>query len=297
MDNRGMPRQFANESCIFCQRPSSRSGEHVWPQWFLAMFPVEDGPYTWWIDGVPLANRDGRRRAHSAIGRVKVPACASCNAILARRFEAPAMQLVRRLFETDADVVFSAGEARSVGRWLLKTWLLLAHPAARDSEPGIALPRWKSVREDLWTWMVTGRRPPEGLSVWAIRRGDEASGSGSTRHISLPTVVADGHEVEFVCKRAGVLFLDISLAYHPGWPIEHPLEGEGRALRLWPRRPSESADFGALPEVGPREIAWMQGPRLHFFPGTFPSLDLPPLSADFNPTMDLPHRFLQMAAW
>jgi hypothetical protein len=30
-------------------------------------------------------------------------------------------------------------------------------------------------------------------------------------------------------------FLDVELVYHPGWEIEHPLEVDGRAARLWPR--------------------------------------------------------------
>ncbi len=141
------------------------------------------------------------------------------------------------------------------------------------------------------------RPPPAGLSVRANRRGDEGLGDGSTWRIALPTVVADGREVEFMSHRAGVRFLDVSLVYHPGWEIKHPLEVEGRALRLWPRDPNEPADFTVLPPVDPKDTSWLKGPRLPFFPGTFPSADLPPLSADLNLMMDLPHRFLQMAAW
>lgn len=261
------------------------------------MFPPSQGPYTWWTNGRPIEKRDGSPRSHSAIGRVKVPACTGCNGVLAERFETPAKPLMRELFETDGEVVLRAADALVVGLWFLKTWLLLAHPAARDSEPGIAHPRWDSVRDDLWGWMVNDRPPPAGLSVWVTRRGDEVPDRASMRHIPLPTVVADGIEVEFVCLRAGVRFLDVSLVFHPGWEIEHPLEAAGRALRLWPRHPREPADFTVLQEVGSTDVAWLKGPRLHFFPGMFPNPDLPPISSDLNLMTELPHRFLQMAAW
>jgi hypothetical protein len=69
----------------------------------------------------------------------------------------------------------SGPHAMDVARGFLKTWLLLAHPAAQESDP---------------------------------------------------------RSLQFRAKRAGVLFLDVSLVYHPGWEIEHPLEAAGRALRL-----------------------------------------------------------------
>lgn len=292
-----MAKQFDGKTCVFCPRPSSRGGEHVWPQWFLDMFPPEEGPYTSWVNGEPVLKRNGDRRAHPAMGRVKLPACIACNAELFKRFEKPAKELIRELMTPSGSAIFEDEAATIVSLWFLKTWLLLAHPKARDSEPGITPSRWHSVSEDLWTWMVNDQPPPAGLSVWVARIGDSVPNVSATRHVPLPTVVADGREVEFMSMRAGVRFLDVSLAYHPGWEINHPLEVEGRALRLWPRNPDEPADFGSLPSVNPKDTSWLKGPRLQFSPGTFPSPDLPPLSADLNLMMDLPLRFLQGASW
>lgn len=259
------------------------------------MFPSSKGPYTWHVNGRPVMKRDGSPRSHSALSRVKVPACRECNGILATRFELPAKPLIRRLFEADGHADFDGAEAHTVALWLLKTWLLLAHPAAIDSAPGVAPEGWGDVHDDLWTWVVKDQPPPEGLSLWARRR-PLIRPSGPLRHIPLPTIAANGRETRFACKRAGVGFVDISLVYHPGWPIEHPLERDGHVLRLWPRDPDMPTRFSSLADTG-EDIAWLKGPRLHFFDGMFPHPELPPLSADLNVMTDLPIQFLRMAAW
>ena len=105
-----MPKQFEGRTCVLCQiRASSPTGEHVWPLWLLKAFPPGKG-YTWWING-------------------------ELNSILSRGFEQPAKPLIRSLMERDGDVVLSGPHAMDVARWFLKTWLLLAHPAAQESDP------------------------------------------------------------------------------------------------------------------------------------------------------------------
>jgi len=116
------------------------------------------------------------------------------------------------------------------------------------------------------------------------------------QHIPLPTVIADGRTIQFRAKRAGVLFLDVSLVYHPGWEIEHPLEAAGRALRLWPRAADAEAGFASLPPVHSKDMGWLKGPTLDFLPGALGSADLPPLSSSFDPMGLLP-QFISGGGW
>ena len=93
-------------------------------------------------------------------------------------------------------------------------------------------------------------------------------GDGPTRHIPLPTVVADGRKIEFRVKRAGLRSLDVSLLYHPGWEIAHPLEADGRALRLWPREvDSGVADSASLQPVHPQGYGLGRGANDSLRPG------------------------------
>jgi hypothetical protein len=117
-----------------------------------------------------------------------------------------------------------------------------------------------------------------------------------TQHIPLPTVIADGRTIQFRAKRAGVLFLDVSLVYHPGWEIEHPLEAAGRALRLWPRSADAEADFASLPPVHSKVMGWLKGPTLYFLPGALRSANLPSLSPSFDPMGLLP-QFTSGGGW
>jgi hypothetical protein len=116
------------------------------------------------------------------------------------------------------------------------------------------------------------------------------------QHIPLPTVIADRRTIQFTAKRAGVLFLDVSLVYHPGWEIEHPLEAAGRALRLWPRAADAEAGFASLPPVHSKDMGWLKGPTLYFLPGALGSADLPPLSPSFDP-MEFLRQFTSGGGW
>lgn len=72
-----MAKQFAREACIVCPQ---QTGEHVWTEWFLSIFPPSQGPYTWWTNGrggqagpTPVGALDGVvagvSHSHSKISR------------------------------------------------------------------------------------------------------------------------------------------------------------------------------------------------------------------------------------
>jgi hypothetical protein len=291
-----MPKQFEGKTCVLCQvRASSPTGEHVWPLWLLKEFPPGKG-YTWWINGEQLLNRDGQPREQEAVDKVKLPVCIECNSILGRRFEQPAKPRIRSLLDRDGNVVFRGTHAMVVALWFLKTWLLLAHPAARESDPEVTPARWDSISIDLYSWMITNQPPPTGLSIWVTRRAEEGPEPAVTQRVPLPTVIADGSKLQFRVKRAGVQFLDVSLVYHPGWGIEHPLAAAGRALRLWPRAANTEADFASLPPVHPSDMAWVKGTTLYFLPGALGSINLPPLSSSLDP-MELLPQFTSGGGW
>jgi len=281
-----MPRQFDGQLCVLCrERPSSREGEHVWTEWFLSMFPESEGPYTRLINGEAERTRDGVTvRKHTAAERVKVPCCTICNGKLDERFEKLAKPIVRVLFESDGAVSLTTLEANTLGFWLLKTRLLLAHPRALSSMPGRTPQRWdlSQIPDDPYTWMITGAEPPPGLSLWAAREDASLTLSDEPRRLPLPTIVADGPTIRFQTFRCSVRFLDVTLVYHPGWEIAHPLESEGRAVRLWPSAGS-AVDFHSLSPVAPRDTVWVEGPTLHFVPGYYGRAELPPIdgSQDF----------------
>jgi hypothetical protein len=141
-----MPKQFQGKTCVLCRvRTSSPTGEHVWPLWLLKAFPAGKG-YTWWINGKQLLNREGQPREQEAVDKVKLPVCIECNNILSRRFEQPAKPCIRSLLDRNGNVVFDGGDGMTVALWFLKTWLLLAHPAARESDPDVTPARWDWLR-------------------------------------------------------------------------------------------------------------------------------------------------------
>jgi hypothetical protein len=71
-----MPKQLRGETCVLCQvRPSSPTGEHVWPRWLLKRYPPGEGKYAWWVSGKPVLKRDRQPRKHTSAGAVKLPMC------------------------------------------------------------------------------------------------------------------------------------------------------------------------------------------------------------------------------
>ena len=283
-----MAHRFSGQTCAFCrQRPSSRKGEHVWTEWFFSMFPTTDGPYRRYIGEKAETKSDGvTPREHPSAERVQLPCCTVCNPILNRRFEVPARPEIRTIFEANGQLSLDAPAAHAAGLWFLKTWLLLAHPLAKSSWPG---PRrtpfdLDAIPDDLYSWMIADEDPPEGLSVWIHRQDLSLPRAQETATLDLPEVVLNTVRTRFQALRCGVRFLDVSVVYHPGWPIEHPLEAQGRAIRIWP--PPDGCDLASLSAVPERTFNWACGPTLWFDDAALPA-ELPELSATLNLIMDL----------
>lgn len=282
-----MPGKFTNITCVLCRaRPSSRDSEHVLPTWFIVhFFPDENKPYSFEIGGRPVVKRDGSPWTHNNFTRVKLPCCTTCNNTLNERFEKPAKSIIKRLFADVSTVILNPNEAHIAGLWLLKTWLLQAHPAALyGSVPSVVIPQqWDltMVPDDLYSWMVNDQPPPTGLSVWITRMRNSLPDDPAGHRIMLPTVIADGRTIQFQARRHGVQSLDVSLVYHPSWPIEHPLEADGQAVRMWPRS-GGSVNIAELPAVNPRTMAWATGPDVYFEPGVYGKTNLPLLRAEMD---------------
>lgn len=254
---------------------SGRAGEHVLPTWLLDdLWPVADGPYTTHRDGHAITKRDGYVRSQTSSARFKLPMCPACNGVLNERFEVPAKPLIRRML-IDNEAVENA-DAEIVGLWFVKTWLLLTHPELLSSDPGWPSRPWEPLDPSLHDWMINAGQPPLFVSSWLIKV-DRAKMAVATRHIPLPTVVVDGQTLDFRVLQFGLGSVEIHLAHHPGWSIDHPLEAEGRALRLWPPGGAR-LDLAGLPAVPGNEVRWLKGPTLHFEPKAYWATKRPPLT-------------------
>ncbi len=273
---------------------SGNEGEHVLPRWLLKMWPAESGPFTLFRNSEPVLRRDGGIRTQASAVRFKLPVCRACNSELDQRFEKPAKPLIRRIF--NAGPPLDPSEVEIVGRWFVKTWLLLAHPQVRASDPGHELTPWQPFQQNLYGWMVSGSEPPAGLSAWATKIDRKAAQATETCHLALPTVVADGSTIEFRVRRFGLAWLDVSLVYHPLWAIDHPLEAQGQAVRLWPPHHTSGLDVGRLPLVRDREMAWLSGPTVHFRPHTHGKVELPALSVSTDFVAEL-GQTIHMVVW
>lgn len=277
---------FSGQLCSLCEvRPSTTGdGEDAWPRWLLKRFRGT-GPFTLYENDTPFLKRDGvtPRRSEGFPG-VKLPACDVCNPTLNRRFEEPAKPIIRRVFDAEAMLELSAEEAYVLAEWFVKTWLLLAHPAARHGEPRMIQKSWNLdlVIDDLYGWMTDGSPPPDSVSMWLMRQDltDANDGELVTLQTPLPSISADGRLIKFQSIWLGLDVLEATLVYHPHWPIDLPLEVEGRVARLWPRYKNEPLDLAALPPVHSREMSWLSGIRVVLPPDTFGVVPLPPLSPD-----------------
>lgn len=179
---------FSGRTCVLCRRrPSTKDGEHVWPKWYLEDPPGGQGPYKWLINDQPLLRRDGLTPVvEEELTRVRLPACRRCNAELNDNFELAAKTPLRRLLSGTTPPDLTPKDTEAVTRWLLKTWLLLAHPEVFYAHPLIE----KVHRGRLWPqpappeyyeWMVTDAEPPLGLSLWIYRAADRQPGETAPR--------------------------------------------------------------------------------------------------------------------
>ena len=123
------------------------------------------------------------------------------------------------------------------------------------------------------------------LALGDAKRAETTVDGDARYRIPLPTITADGRTTRFqeFTSRLDLLdagVLEVELVYHPGWEIDHPLERDGRAARLWPRDGRRVVDIGALPVLESRELSWVRGPRLVFAPSTYRRQARDPLSAE-----------------
>jgi len=288
--------------CVLCRsEPPSRRGEHVLPSWYLRdQERVGPPPYPWEVNGEPIRDRDGAPIARQERTRVLLPVGEQCNRILERRFETPSKAVVRRLFSARGQVALDASEAATAGLWLAKTLLLENHPAAYYADPVVESHafRWRGDEtppDRFFTWLVDGSPPPDGLSLWVHRtdEGDEDRRPPEFR-LPLPRLTADGTTVSFVTADQSWHGLNTTLVVHPGWSIDHPLERDGRAVRLLPS--TGAADLAALPVLYRRTVAWTRC-RVTLRDGSAGSPDLPPITESYFPFTALPELLPHVVLW
>lgn len=273
-------RSLKGEPCILCGvGVSGQKGEHVLPDWLLSeLFPDTAGPYTTYINGEPVAKSDGTPRQQTSVGRFQLAVCPRCNGALASRFETkPTRELIVQMVRLDAPL--TPGESEMAGLWFLKTWLLLAHRDLRASDDSWTPSKGWHPRPDLNDWMVGGDPPPDGLSVWLVKAGRDREAS-ETETLCVPEVEIAGESLGFGFHSFGLTWLDVSVVYHPGWPIAHPLEETGRAIRLWPHR-GDGFDVATLPTVLTGAFKWSSCAKIRLASNPFES-DLPPLSPSID---------------
>lgn len=274
--------------CVLCYaREATRRGEHVLAQWYLRDRGPGPGPYRWTKNGEPILNREGQPIAPQDRVRIQLPVCKTCNGEMNRRFEQPAKDALRRLFDARGAVVLGADELQALALWFLKTLLLQARPEVIYSAPKVSEAALKWDPSELpsrrfYDWLVTGDAPPSGVSLWLFRAEEGLDDLPPPEFvIPLPTVAADGTVTDFVCFQVTFHGLNITLVVHPGWEIRHPLEESGRALRLWPTPSVMGANVGALPVLPRNIVSWLRC-RVHLKPGVLGTAQLPPLRHSTN---------------
>lgn len=267
----------AREWCALCSSArSTPRGEHVLPQSLTrALFPPERGPYT-------TTSAEGVMRRQQ-FDSIKLPCCSSCNGELAHRFENPGAEPGRRLLSMEQPAL-TPDETRRAACWVLKTWLLLAHPRS-EFQP--ATPRtqpWSRAPAELFSWLINGQSPPTDLTMWAFRHDQARSTDQQDRAVpwmALPTVVADGVTTKFLVLDLTVALVNVTLVFHPGWPIAHVPASAGEVIQLWPL--AAGSHIARLPVLSYRPLRWRPGPELRFHPGTFPERNMQPLAPNVWP--------------
>jgi len=193
-------------------------------------------------------------RTQSSAARFQLPAGPECNDILDRRFEKPPKDFIRAMLLEGA--VLSGEELVTVGLWFVKTWILLAHPELVVSDPGFSMTSWEPWDPRWDEWMVSGGA--SGRPIRWLTKVDHNETAESPMYIDLPlgSVNRDGAPVFLIDFRLGETV--VSVLYHPEWKIKHPLEDDGRAIRLWPQATAETFDYSAFASVRRREVVWRE---------------------------------------
>jgi hypothetical protein len=104
--------------------------------------------------------------------------------------------------------------------------------------------------------MVEETEPPDAFSVYVQRqpvRDDESVEVIPPQHIHLPDEVVVGHaRLRFAARTFGLRSLRVTIVWHPGWPIDHPLLADGRVVRLYPI--ATVAELTPLPVISPKAV-------------------------------------------
>jgi hypothetical protein len=69
-----------------------------------------------------------------------------------------------------------------------------------------------------------------------------------TPWMALPTVVADGVTTRFQVLDLTLALVNVTLAFHPGWPIAHVPASVGKVIQLWPLAADTGLDEHATVE-------------------------------------------------
>ena len=268
-------------TCIFCVAPSSKSGEHVWPLWFLRMFN-DEGPFHLEVGGEPHLKKNRTLRTTANLEGLRVPMCQPHNAILNQRFEEPAKPIIRSAKQGVTDARWqnlTAAKVGSMASWVIKVGLLSKHPRATFDNPAMdaQLERWSDFDSELFDWLVTGAPVPSDLTVFASFASSLVDPDpAGTLHV--PGIIrADG--VTRMSRHVAFGFLDLSfdVLYHPMRRVRHPLV-PGRAVEVWPASVTGS-DLQALTPSHSRDVRFVVSGSLELMPHSRRD-DVPPIAVD-----------------
>src|SRR5699024_10938756 len=106
---------------------------------------------------------------------------------------------------------------------------------------------------------------------------------GRRHEACLPRITTPERAARARVSERGIRSLNIELMHHPGWCVEHPLEVEGRAVRLWPP-PNHSVDIAKVPTVGNHSLKWVEGFELTMSEEQLAHVQAHPLGPPLEPS-------------
>lgn len=257
--------RFGGKPCVLCGQPSTRLGEHILPRWFVEDCQNE-GPFTVEFGGIPCTSRGGAILTLPSLANIHVPMCATCNNRLNTNLEEKAKPVVRRFTlgpESAPWPYLSAEECGALARWFLKVCLLSKHPDAQEDAPQLdenpVVQRLSFMDVQWLDWMRVGTNPPDSFSVYANRESTDPQTpvAEEALMIFIPHVTVGTMDLHLQTWSIDLFGLLVTVVWHPGWPILHPLVATGRAFTLWPA--PEPRDFADLPELPRHEFEFCVG--------------------------------------
>lgn len=274
------PRYGAGVSmCEICGVQSAYGkGEHVFPAWCLKDADAAGQPkFGWSVNGQALLNRDGDPLQFQERQRLLLPACRDCNAKLDTRIEKAAKEPVRTLVASNWAGELDTGQWAAVGVWLAKILLFATHERAEYQHPEINRHRivgdWNT--ED-FAWLVNGDPPPSDLSLWVFR-ASQTKGARQARVLFPRSVrTSDGELAFFKLSSLSLEGISVTLAWHPGWAVAHPLVTTGQAWELL--HSPKTGNLADLPLLPMNAIEWSR-PWLELAEGVRLDGSLPRLGA------------------